>query len=81
LHPLIARAAEAVGSAAADRLRAEGTRMTWGELVAEALTEPAGAGDHPLSRREREIVGLITDGLGNVDIADRLFISKPRSTD
>ena len=35
-----------------------------------------GAGAKPLTRREREIAGLVADGLGNREIAERLYLSK-----
>ena len=30
----------------------------------------------PLTRREKEIAGLVADGLGNREIAERLYLSK-----
>jgi non-specific serine/threonine protein kinase len=40
-----------------------------------AVPEPP-APAKPLTRREREIAGLVADGLGNREIADQLFLSK-----
>ncbi|HEY0933587.1 MAG TPA: response regulator transcription factor, partial [Trebonia sp.] len=39
---------------------------------------PAGSGapDKPLTRREREVAALVADGLGNREIAERLYLSK-----
>jgi DNA-binding CsgD family transcriptional regulator len=76
LEPLLERAGQAVGSDTADRLRAEGARMTWEELATAALAEPRRDAEEPLSRREREVVELVAGGMTNVEIAERLFISK-----
>jgi DNA-binding NarL/FixJ family response regulator len=44
--------------------------------AAERAGEPAAATGPPLTRREREIAGLISRGLTNRQIAARLFISE-----
>jgi DNA-binding CsgD family transcriptional regulator len=45
------------------------------DLVAPAVVDPAD-GDRRLTAREYEVAELVAAGLGNADIADRLFISK-----
>jgi len=69
-----------VGKSRADRLEAEGARMSWPELVAEALAEPRDdtdtGTDHPLTSRELEVARLVGDGLTNVEIAKQLSISR-----
>ena len=52
-----------------------------GETPATPAAGPAGtaepgAGAKALTRREREIAELVADGLGNRDIAERLYLSK-----
>ena len=42
---------------------------------AEGKPEPASDGSIPLTRREREIVALIADGMTNQEIGEKLFIS------
>jgi ATP/maltotriose-dependent transcriptional regulator MalT len=75
LEPLLQRARDAVGPSA-DRLTADGARLSLDELVAEALAEPGSEPNDPLTRREHDVVELVTQGLTNVEIGQHLFISK-----
>lgn len=50
--------------------------MTLDELTAEALAEPKDEDRRSLSPREQEVVELVAQGLTNVQIAEKLFISK-----
>ena len=73
---LLEQARREVGASAAERLTAEGARLTLEELATEALADPDRGPDDPLSRREHEVAGLVARGLTNVEIGQELFISK-----
>ena len=39
-------------------------------------TQPASSTDNPLSHREQEVLELMAEGIGNREIADKLFVSE-----
>jgi predicted ATPase/DNA-binding CsgD family transcriptional regulator len=57
---------------------ADALAMAKGETPAEGVLggEPAGSGAKQLTRREKEIAALVAAGLGNREIAARLFLAK-----
>lgn len=71
----VRKARRQVGARTAERLMAEGRRMTQDELMAEALAPPTFA-DRPLTAREHEVAGLTGQGLNNEQIATVLRISR-----
>lgn len=70
------RARRELGNVVADGLMAAGARMSLDALVAEAIAEPSGEPAGILTRREQEVAELVVKGLGNVRIAQELYISK-----
>jgi non-specific serine/threonine protein kinase len=73
--PWLERARAEIYPVEADRLAAEGSRLSPDELMDETLGESDHIGASPLSSREQEIADLIGQGLTNREIAQRLVIS------
>ena len=88
MEPLLAQARETISASLGPRaLESEtqaGRRMASDEAIAYALEEkkpsrlagPAKASTMPLTKRELEIAGLVSEGLSNKEIASRVFVSE-----
>ncbi|MGI5415249.1 ATP-binding protein [Actinomadura luteofluorescens] len=81
----IDKTVEALGEARYRAAFEEGERLPLALAIMEALEEPApaspaagadGDGASPLTERERQVAGLVAEGLSNRGIAERLTIAK-----
>ena len=75
VQPWLERAQAEVGSAQADELGVQGSRLSPDGLMDEALREADHRHSSPLSSRELEVADLVARGLTNREIAERLIIS------
>jgi predicted ATPase/DNA-binding CsgD family transcriptional regulator len=75
VQPWVERARAEVGPGEAERLAADGSRLSTNDLMDEAVRESDHVRNSRLSSRELEIVDLVAEGLTNREIAERLIIS------